>query len=237
MSAIHASYAAYALSLLVVAACSSGTPEPRTEAAAAPPTEQAAEPSPAPQAAPATVKAAEPEAKPDTAEAEPEQPPEPKSILASDEPPRPPSEILTTEDVSFELDLNGSALKEILETKCESRVGDDPAAMSQCVEKERSKFPADVLSFRRQMGGQLRWTVFKRNRNTLQVVYSVPFTFEDETESTISMRLQGKGTGYQPLLVPRKTIPLRIPDRYSVEVDDPQWGILLYKSKVGLASN
>jgi hypothetical protein len=151
-------------------------------------------------------------------------------------PSKPPSELLLAEGVAFVLDWQNSTAKLVATEKCEKRVGDDTAAVAQCVESERGKFAADVLRFRK-IGGQLRWTIYKRNGSQLQVVYSVPILFADETDYSVSLQLQGKGNGYPPIMSQERTVPITFPSEYSIELNDPIWGTLIYSSKRGIVND
>jgi hypothetical protein len=139
---------------------------------------------------------------------------------------------LTAENVAFELDEEASAVRLVLQDKCEQRVGYEEEAVAKCVESERRKFPADVLRFRK-MGAQLRWTIYKRKGDQMQVVFSAPFAFTEESDYGVSLLVQG-GTGYQPILSQARTVPLRFPTTDTIELDDPVWGQLVYNSKTGL---
>ena len=233
MSAIRPSPSALVLSVLVTVACSSATSQPNSPSAATEPAPGAAASTPEPKAAPA-AEGTTPKASAQAKEsAPPPQKPEPE--VAPEQPAGPPplpSEILTAENVAFELDEEASAIRLILQDKCEQRVGYESDAVARCLESERANFPADVLRFRK-IGGQLRWTVYKRKGEKLQVVYSAPVVFTEETDYTVSVLPQG-GTGYRPLMSQSSHVPLSFPSVQSIELDDPLWGLLVYRSKTGL---
>jgi hypothetical protein len=221
------------LSILATAACSGSTPQAESPTAAADPApsppsapeakaDEPVEPAAPPAAAQAKESASEPtKADPGPAEEKPGGPP-----------PR-PSEILLRENVAFEIDDEASAIRIILKDKCEQRVGYESDAVERCLASERAKFPADVLRFRK-MSGQLRWTVYKRKGDQLQVVFSAPFSFTEESDYAVSILPQG-GTGYRPLMSQSRSVPLTFPTADSIQLDDPVWGQLVYKSKTGLA--
>ena len=210
-----------------VSAASPATAEPAATAVSAPEANASPEPTvaastAAPSASPAETK---PEAEASTsADAEPEATP------------TPPSELLTAEDVAFVLDWQASTPRLVAVEKCQERAGEDAAAVARCVEAERAKFSADVLRFRK-IGGQLRWTIYKRNSDRLQVVYSVPFVFKDETDYSVSLLLQGKGNGYPPIQAQSNTVYLSFPSVYSIELNDPIRGNLVYTSKRGVVTD
>lgn len=222
------------LAILVTLGCGTSAPPPASSPASPPPAEptataaKAPEPtaSPEPTAAPAAAPA---EAKP-AAEASASEGEKPEAT------PTPPSELLTAEDVAFVLDWQASTPQLVATEKCQERAGEDAAAVARCVEDERAKFSADVLRFRK-LGGQLRWTVYKRSKDRLQVVYSVPFVFKDETDYSVSLLLQGKGNGYPPIQPQANTVQVNFPSVYSIELNDPVRGTLVYTSKRGVVTD
>ncbi len=157
------------------------------------------------------------------------------------EPPKrsgpPAAEVLTTEDVAFTFDYNASELKQTHEKKCEPAAKGDPSVLASCVQNERKKFYADVLWFRQDPNtGEKVWIVYKRQGNTLLEVFRSGFLFEDEAHETVTVKLAGPSKGMQQIYYGRKTIPVSVPTRYALIIDDPQYGELKYNSKVGLVA-
>ena len=221
----------FTLAILVALGCATSAP-PAADSPASPPPAEPAEP------APTTAKAPEPTAPPAPAPAE-AKPAAEASASEGEKPeatPTPPRELLTAEDVAFVLDWQASTPQLVATEKCQERAGEDAAAVAQCVEDERAKFSADVLRFRK-LGGQLRWTVYKRSKDRLQVVYSVPFVFKDETDYSVSLLLQGKGNGYPPIQPQANTVQVNFPSVYSIELNDPVRGTLVYTSKRGVVTD
>lgn len=194
---------------LLLVGCSPSTPEP------------AADPSGAaePKAAEAPVAEAAP--------AEEEQP----TSETEAEPASPPSERLTEPDIAFAFDYNSSGMREKHDEKCQKVSGDDPAKMAKCREKERAQFKADVLYFEKDPEGKLFFVVFQRSGTTLKEIFRSPFEFENEGKNSITLKLS---RGYPALNNGSQSLPLSVPDEYTVEIDDPQKGKLPYRSKQGL---
>ncbi|MBN2192139.1 MAG: hypothetical protein JW751_04930 [Polyangiaceae bacterium] len=203
------------LTVLLVA-CGSGGEKPEAKSANAANSETAA--------AASTEGAAEPEAADDST-AEAEKAPEPEQIK--------PSEVLTTPDVAFAFDYNSSGLKEKHEEKCKS-VKDNPSALAACLNRERAAFKADVIQFFKDAENKLTFVVYVRKGNTLAQVFEAPAEFADETGSSVTLKLAAGGHGSQQICAGQREIPLRLPDKYGIEIDDPKWGKLTYASKVGI---
>jgi hypothetical protein len=168
-----------------------------------------------------------------SADEEPAEPAEP----AQSEPAQPkPSEILTTPDVAFAFDYNSSGLKEKHQEKCKS-FQDKPSAFAACLDKERAAFKADVLQFTQDADGQLVWVVHMRKGTSLTVVYQVPAEFTNETAQSVTLKLTGQGRGTQQIFAGQREIPITLPDRYGLVIEDPKYGKLTYASKVGIVGS
>lgn len=169
---------------------------------------------------------------PATDEAKAEAEPEPAAPKGP-----PPSEILTTEDVAFTFDYNTSAMKAKHEEKCAPTAKDDPAVLTKCMENERKDFHADVLWFRKDAEtGEMLFIVYKRQAQKLSEVFRSSFVFEEEAGTGVTIKLVGQAKGSQQIYAGRKAIPVQVPNKYSVVIDDPKYGELKYNSKVGLVN-
>ncbi len=169
--------------------------------------------------------AAEPAAE-EPAEAEPEAP-------KAEEQPK-PSEVMTTPDVAFAFDYNASALKAKHEEKCKA-LKEKPSQFAACLDKERATFKADVLQFYRDAEGQVFWVVFVRKGTSLTQVFQSPAEFANESGASFTLKLSGQGRGIQQIFQGQREIPMTLPDRYSLVIEDPKFGTLKYASKVGIA--
>ena len=148
----------------------------------------------------------------------------------------PAAELLTTSDVAFTFDYGASAMKEAHEKQCEPSSKGDPGALNACMQNLRQKFSSDVLWFRKEPSGEMVWLVYKRTGSRLAEVFRSTFLFEDEKHESVTMKLVGKGKGYQQIFAGYRTIPISVPTKYSVVIDDPKYGSLKYNSKVGLVA-
>jgi len=202
--------------VLCLVACASGGEKPAAKDAA-----DAAEKPAAPAEKPAE-EAEEAESAPAEAEA-PKAEPQPK-----------PTEILTTPDVAFAFDYNASELKAKHEEKCKA-MKDKPSAFAACIERERATFKADVLQFVQNAEGKFVWLVFVRKGTSLSEVFQSPVEFTNEAANAVTLKLSGQGRGTQQIFQGQREIPVSLPDRYSLVIEDPKFGTLKYASKVGIA--
>jgi hypothetical protein len=212
-------------------ACSSAPPPPPTEPAApAPIVTPKAPPPPAP--APVPVASAEPP--PATvASAEPEPAP-----VESPKPSRSPIDILTSPDTAFLIDYTGSAPIETARRNCAEKSGGEPEAQAKCLSDAREAFKADVIRFRKEGkdGSHWAWTVYKRAGNRLDEVTSGRVALTETSPSTVNLKIV-TDKGMRAVLKNKREAVLTVPNDYSFELDDADWGTLKYEAKIGLVAN
>jgi len=216
-----------------------------TSCAASPPAEapQAAPAAPSVSAASAAVpSSAAPAATAGAPDAEPVATAEPTSEAASapsappPEPPkiRSPVDILTAPDVAFLIDERGSGLRAIFEVECDKSVKpDDTEAKARCVDKARDKFQPDVLRFRKDEQGKVTLSIYKRLGGTLKEAYVASVVFSEETPEGVKVAISGREQGQRPLFKSGNFV-VRVPNDYSITLEDPKFGELSYDAKVGL---
>jgi hypothetical protein len=164
-------------------------------------------------------------------EVEADDPEEPEAAAT---PPPMPSELLVANGVAFLLDDPGSDLKERLTKKCEQRITEDhPEKIAECRSKERNKFGADVFVFRKQPGGGLRWQIYQRTGSILKEVYSARIELVDERETAFEIKPLD-GSGNRHIFKGQHNVPVSMPSKHELVLEDPQYGKLIYRAKIGL---
>ncbi len=220
---------------VLVLGCSSA---PAQQAAApTPPASEPPEPKAAPSAEPAPAEAAPPveEKKPEP-EAAPAPAPStepPKAEEPPSKPSTPPRDILTATEVAFVVDYSSSDAKDAADEKCEAEAAGDMAKRSACMTKARDEFLADVIRFKKA-GSKWEWVTYKRKGSALSEVHTTTFEFGEETANSVVLLPKGKDQGERPLFKGASKIVIKVPNDYSLELDDPKYGHLSYTAKVGL---
>ena len=193
-------------------------PQPQAPAVSAPPPPAIAEASPPPPAG------AEPEPTPAATEA-----PQGGSLARS------PIAILTSGDTAFLIDYAHSAPVEAARRTCTEKSGGEPEAQAKCLSDARDAFKADVIRFRKD-GSQWSWTVYKRAGNRLDEVTSGRVVLSEASPNSVNIKF-ATDKGVRPLLKNKREAVITVPNDYSFEVDDPEWGKLQYEAKIGLVAN
>ncbi|HEY6724969.1 MAG TPA: hypothetical protein VI197_13120, partial [Polyangiaceae bacterium] len=167
----------------------------------------------------------------------PEPTPEPAPAPQASAPTRPASEIITEGDTDFLLDDSASALKEAVRQKCEAEApaASDPKAFADCRQKERDKFGGDVLSFQGVEGGPVTLVIYRRKGSRLDEVYRAAVVLKDQDPTTVLVSPKG-GKGARPFLYAQREFTVQVPDNYSLAIEDPTLGKLVYRAKVGVVA-
>ena len=150
-------------------------------------------------------------------------------------PVRSPIDILTSPDTAFLINYAGSAPIETARQTCAEKSGGDPAAQAKCLSDARDAFKADVIRFRKD-GSHWSWTVYKRAGNRLDEVTSGRVTLTETSPGGVNIKFV-TDKGQRPLLKNKREAVITVPNDYSFEVEDPDWGKLLYEAKIGLVAS
>jgi phosphopantetheinyl transferase (holo-ACP synthase) len=177
-----------------------------------------------------------------------------------------PVDILTGSGTAFLIDYTHSALKERAENLCEEQVkpllnpsektasekdlseeellAKENAAKeaaekkyAECLTKERSKFKADVLRFRRDALGNGTVTIYRRTGSSLPEVYVANVQYKEAGTDSVQVIVKSGMSGSRPICRDRQDLVVKVPNGYSIELDDSLYGKLTYDAKVGLVGN
>ena len=158
-------------------------------------------------------------------EAKPE---EPKKLEVSMQ------DIVTAPDTLYMFAFPRSEIKEVKEQQCEKKSGGEPEKKAQCMTKAQESIEAVGMRFYEDNAGDWYWAKFALKEGKFVDLNRIKFEFGAETRTQITLKLQGPDRGKKPMAnVPAKLV-LTAPDRYSLAVDDPTHGKMVYEAKVGL---
>ena len=104
------------------------------------------------------------------------------------------------------------------------------------MEKARDKFLPDVLRFKKDEQGRVSLVIYKRAGSSLREVYLSAIELTEEGTDSVHIKFIGREKGQRPLFKTGKNL-VQVPNDYSIELSDPQFGKLTYNAKIGLVSN
>lgn len=111
------------------------------------------------------------------------------------------------------------------------------AVKTECLRESREKFEADVLRFRRDGLGHIKLVIYRRNGSSLKELYVANVELDDSSGNKVKVEIKETGSGKRPIMRDRSKFELVLPNEYSLEFEDPQFGRLPYIAKVGLVAN
>lgn len=148
---------------------------------------------------------------------------------------RTPSDILTAPDVVYLFSFNDSEPKVAAEAKCTKKAGDNAKKMNECMAAERKAFPADGHRFKKDEKGQWWWITVRQKGNRLTALHKIPVEIGEETASSVTLKPTGKDKGSSPM-TPPASIVFQVPNDYTIELNDPKAGRLVFQAKVGVVT-
>ena len=133
--------------------------------------------------------------------------------------------------IAYMVNYPVSGAKDVADAKCTKKFP-APEAKAACMEKERNKFTADVLIFQKTDEGQ--WiSIFKRNGNALSQMSKSKVALGEDTVEKLNIKVEDDH-GWRPLFAGKKGFEVKFRDEYSIELEDPQYGRLVYDARIGL---
>jgi hypothetical protein len=208
--------------------CGGGTPPPAT-------------PEPAPQAS-APASSADPAVgmptpddaqKTAAAEAAPAKPPAQDIML--EKPTRPVRSIIESADTVYFISYEESDVGKTAETNCAKESGGDPQKNSACMSKARQSLEGLGYRFKKNPKNEVTTcTILRRQGNTLTTLHKFRYKYGDETETSIVIKMDGKDDGPNKWEKIPSEFKLEIPNDYSLVVQDPKYGRLVYYAKAGI---
>jgi hypothetical protein len=148
---------------------------------------------------------------------------------------RTPKDMLTAPEVTFMFSFNQSEPKAKAEEKCQAQTKGEGKKMADCMKKASSKFGEDGMQFKQEKGSWV-WITLRRKGSTLTTLHKIPFEFGEEKGTTITLKTTGKDTGKSPMRVVPKEVKIEVPNEFSIAMQDPDAGRLVYEAKIGITS-
>ena len=194
------------------------------------------------QTAPPASKPAEPAAPPKASAAAPSATAESKEPPATppssgEKPSRPPLDTITAPKVAYQINYPSSAPSEAAEKKCSAAAGDDAKVKAACLKKERSEFFADVIRFKKDAQEKVWFITYRRTGATLITLHKTPVTVTNDGDAAVKVQILGDDKAVRVLFPKAKSFSFRVPNDYSIEIDEPRLGKLIYDAKMDLVTN
>jgi hypothetical protein len=213
--------------LVFAKACGGGTPPP-----AAPDPPQANAP-PASSSDPAVgVQAPDDHQKSATPEPAPKPP---TQDIVLEKPTRPVRSILESADTVYFISYEESDIGKTAEGNCAKESGGDPQKNSACMSKARQNMEGHGYRFKKNPKDEVTTcTILRRQGNTLTRLHKFRYKYGDETETSVVIKMDGKDDGPNKWEKIPSEFKVEIPNDYTMVVQDPKMGRLVYYAKAGI---
>lgn len=146
---------------------------------------------------------------------------------------RPPAELITGPNLVYVFNFKESEVGIAAKEKCSEQGGDDPRAVSACLEKARGKVPVELIRFIKEPSGDHWWVTYNRYKGNLLKWHRIQFQPGKESDERITLNLFGKDKGIAPMARVPRHLDIELPNDYSIVVKDPEHGDMLFDAKIG----
>jgi hypothetical protein len=165
-----------------------------------------------------------------------EAPPEPEPVEPPKEeapPPRKPArDYLLEPGWDFVLSYSESDIKAKTEQECEAKSKGDEDKASDCASKAEADMANDRLKFAKDDKGNW-WLVLLGKQKGKEIIYTrVQVEVANEEVEKLVLTPKGKDMGKKPIKKLPSELAVEMPDEYSVILQHPDRGKLVYKVKV-----
>ena len=144
---------------------------------------------------------------------------------------------ITAPKVAYQINYSSSAPSEAAEKKCDAAAGGEATVKAACLKKERSEFFADVVRFKRDAQDKIWFITYRRTGGTLILLHKTPVTVTNDGDAAVKVQILGDDKAVRVLFPKAKSFKLRVPNDYSIEIDEPRLGKLVYDAKLDLITN
>jgi hypothetical protein len=144
-------------------------------------------------------------------------------------------DMLTAPEVTFMFSFNQSEPKAKAEEKCQAQTKGEGKKMADCMRKASSKFGVDGMQFKQEKGTWY-WITLRRKGATLTTLHKIAFEFGEEKPTSVTINPKGRDTGTSPMRNIPNSVTIEVPNEFSIALQDPAAGRLVYEAKIGITS-
>lgn len=148
-----------------------------------------------------------------------------------------PIDVITGPEMAYLVDYANSGASEVAKKSCSGKTDEDAEKQTdkhaECLTKAREKFGADVLRFKKDAKGHVKLFIYRRSGSALAELFTANIELKEVSPNLVKVELKG-GSGQRPIIKDRGTFDVKVPNSYSIELDDTIYGKLTYDAKVGL---
>lgn len=145
---------------------------------------------------------------------------------------RPPVQLLTNSNALYVFNFSESDVGKTAKEQCEA-AGGDRNEISTCVQKARVKVPIEFERFVKK-GAEYWWITFNRYKGNLLKWHIIQFQVGEEKSDWVALKPLGKDKGLAPMPRIPRTLEIELPNDFSIVLNDPEFGKLIFDAKIGM---
>lgn len=144
---------------------------------------------------------------------------------------QPPIDLITQTGEGWVIDFEDSDIGAKAEKQCKSK---SLKRQAKCREHKHNEFLADVLQFKKHKDGKITFTVYKRRGDRLTKLNINDVKLTQKTGHSVTVEITDNSHVPRLLFTRRRKFVVTVPNGYSVQLQDPRYGKLVYDGKVDM---
>lgn len=148
-----------------------------------------------------------------------------------------PIDVMTGREMSYLIDYANSGALEVAKKSCAGKTEEDATKHAECLAKAREKFGGDVIRFKKDAKGKVKLVTYRRSNSALVETFTAAVELKEISPHLVKVEVKGGSSGQRPVMRDRGNFEVKVPNGYSLELDDSTYGRLPYEAKVGLVAN
>jgi hypothetical protein len=88
----------------------------------------------------------------------------------------------------------------------------------------------------KQEKGTWYWITLRRKGATLTTLHKIAFEFGEEKPTSVVINPKGRDSGTSPMRNIPNSVTIEVPNEFSIAIQDPAAGRLVYEAKIGITS-
>jgi hypothetical protein len=147
-----------------------------------------------------------------------------------------PKDVIGDPDLAFMYSFKDSDLSSKKEEECSKKAKDDVEKKAACLSKAAEAESHDIR-FVKDDQGEDWYIVFRRQGDKAIELSRIKYSIGKEGSNQITLNLTGRDMGKKPMAKVPSELVIEIVDDYSIALNDPVKGKVVYRGKSGLFSD
>jgi hypothetical protein len=148
-----------------------------------------------------------------------------------------PKDVVGDPELAFMFSFKDSELGAKKEEECAKKAKDDVEKKAACLSKAQAEVESHGIRFTKDDQDENWYIVFSRQGEKLTVLSRIKYTVGKEGSNQVTLNFTGRDMGKKPMGKVPSELVIEIVDDYTIAVNDPVKGRMVYRGKSGLFSD